>query len=151
MKLQCFRCDGALIDVSLEELTEIKFFACEHCPCQYTKNVQGRLHDRWLMPMTLALYAVLDEENPLLKVDYVVKQMLAKGQRFTDALIEHIYQELENPQQQLTDMHSFSYPDENKLRQFLLLVKQGVEKAAALEGQKSVVKKSKKRRFFWQP
>ena len=100
--------------------------------------------------MTLALYAVLDEENPMLKVDYVVKLMLEKGQRYTDALIKNTSQELENSHQQLTDMHSFSYPDEDKLRQFLLLVKQSVEKATGLEEQKSVVKKSKKRRFFWQ-
>ena len=78
--------------------------------------------------MALALYAVLEEEYPLLKVDYIVKQMLTKGPRFTENLIEHISQELGNPKQQLTDMHNFSYPDEDKLRQLLLLVSKVLKK-----------------------
>ena len=150
MKLQCFRCGGELQCLSLKEPTEIKFFSCQACPCQYTQNDQGRLCDRWLMPMTLPLYAVIDEQNPLLKVDTVVVQMANKGQSFIDALLEHISQQLENPRQQLTDMHSFSYPDEDKLREFLRLVKQGLETFPARQQEKAVVLESKKRRFFWQ-
>lgn len=79
------------------------------------------------MPMTLPLYRVIFEEDPLCCVAAAVKEICSMKKEFHDILIEHISKELENPKQRVSDMHDFKFPNEDKLREFLRLVKEGVE------------------------
>ncbi len=127
MTHKCFRCNSELKDVTPSEVTDIKFLSCENCRCQFSENSAGRLYDRWLMPITLPLYNVIFEKEPLDCVENIVKEMATRENKFVDALIEALSDELVNPKQRVTDIHDFSYPDEVKLRKFLGLVKDGLE------------------------
>ena len=79
------------------------------------------------MPITLPLYNVIFEKEPLDGVENIVRKMALRENKFVDALIEHISDELVNPKQRVADIHDFSCPDEVKLRKFLGLVKDGLE------------------------
>jgi len=127
MNHKCFRCNGDLKDTTPNDIADIKFLSCKNCPCQYTENSKGRVHDRWLMPITLPLYGVIFEEDPLSCVDNAVNEMASRKREFIDVLIEHISEELVNPKQKIIDLHDFKHPNEERLRAFLKLVKEGVE------------------------
>ncbi|MBV1907982.1 MAG: TTC39/IML2 family protein [Kangiellaceae bacterium] len=115
----CYRCKNELKDITPQGLDTINFFSCEKCGCQYAKTNESELHDRWLMPLTLPLYEVIYEKQPLNKIDRVMNSINKKKEAFKLILAEHIESELQNPKQKISQIHQFQYPDEEKLRHFL--------------------------------
>jgi hypothetical protein len=122
MNLKCYRCGGKLVDVTPEDVKQIRFHSCSECHAAYTENEEGRLHDRWLMPITIPLYSVIFDKEPLLRVDQVVSDIVSRDKRFRDLLVIEIAEELRSPRQKISDIHKFKYPDEDNLRKFLRLV-----------------------------
>ena len=78
MTLKCFRCNGELENTTPEKVDDINFYSCKSCSCAYTKNTEGRIYDRWLMPITLPLYGVIFEKDPLSKVEHIVADMASR-------------------------------------------------------------------------
>ncbi len=118
----CYRCGGVLQDDTPDRLTEISFFICPSCGCDYARHKNGSLHDRWLMPLTQALYGLIFALSIEEHVAPSAKQMRGKGNEFVRRLLEHIDDELANPKQKLADMHAFVCLDEKDLRAFLGLL-----------------------------
>ncbi|WP_093329507.1 hypothetical protein [Thalassotalea agarivorans] len=106
-----------------EEVESVRFWSCKSCSSRYTENGEGRLHDRWLMPITLALYGVIYEKEPRKNLEKVTADMRRKGAKFVELLIDHISNELTNPKQRMSDIHQFIHADEQQLRQFLALLR----------------------------
>jgi hypothetical protein len=115
----CYRCSNQLLDITAENLTDISFYVCQKCECQYAQKPAGSLHDRWRMPLTIALYDVIYDRNPLDKLDQVTRQIQKRKSEYIELLIEHIKDELVEPKQHLVDIHDFVYPNEQNLREFL--------------------------------
>lgn len=119
---KCFRCAGKLQDNTPPDVAGIKFFACMDCGAGYAKKPGQDLHDRWLMPLSVVLYAVIFEREPYLKAKSVAKYLL--DQKNTDLLKlkEHILEEIKTPKQKVSQIHDFAYPDEVELRKYLVAV-----------------------------
>lgn len=92
------------------------------CGAGYAKKPGQDLHDRWLMPLSVVLYAVIFEREPYLKAKSVAKYLL--DQKNTDLLKlkEHILEEIKTPKQKVSQIHDFAYPDEVELRKYLVAV-----------------------------
>ncbi|GAA6183039.1 hypothetical protein NBRC116595_02870 [Aliiglaciecola sp. NS0011-25] len=106
-------------EITPANVTDIQFFCCLSCGCEYTLKTGGELHDRWLMPLTIVLYNVIYAQDPLAKIDVTMDQLQTKKPEFINALAKHIEDELDAPKQKLCDIHDFVYPNEQKLRDFL--------------------------------
>jgi hypothetical protein len=123
----CFRCKNNLVDITPDDLEGIQFFGCHGCGSHYTKNPGKQLCDRWLMPITLPLYNVIFEENPMDKLKQTMFMLRKEKPEGLIQIVEHIKDELNEPKQNLCDTHDFVYPNEAKLREFLAAVMQNIE------------------------
>ncbi len=65
MTLTCYRCTGVELRRLPESSTEVEFFECPVCQRHYARKPGGSLTYRWLHPVTLALYGVIFDEDPL--------------------------------------------------------------------------------------
>ena len=119
MMKHCYRCQSQLIDVTPDDVDNIMFFECPSCKCQYAKNPDGELHDRWLMPITLPLYAVISEEDPVSQARTQAVMFLERDDLDLKLMIEHIIAEIKNPKQRVSEIYKFVYPDEENLREYL--------------------------------
>lgn len=115
----CYRCGEKLTDVTPPDVTGIAFYRCPACGSSYAQAPGKALHDRWLMPLTLATYDLIFSSNPDEKMDDIYQQMIEKGEDFVQLLLSHIEEELKDPKQNLADMHPFEFLDDAQLRAFL--------------------------------
>ncbi len=123
----CYRCDLELIETTPAESGNILFYACEGCGACYAKKAGQQLHDRWQMPITIPLYALIYEQEPLKAVDKTVIQLSRKKRSYVELMIQEINLELKNPRQNLIDIHDYVYPNEHQFREFLRLIAIGLQ------------------------
>lgn len=116
----CYRCNGPLVDVTPKDIEDLRFYVCGQCESRYTRSENGRLHDRWGMPLTLALYELIFEENTEDRFNHIYVEMIRKGPAFVRHLLKHLDAELNDPRQYVSDIYSFKHLDEVGLRTFLL-------------------------------
>jgi len=117
MKHLCFRCHTLLLKDS--KVKRITFYQCPKCLSAYSKESNKPLHDRWRMPLSLVLYGVIFDKNPLLKYKSIAIEFSKRDDLDLDFMISDIKQELEKPRQNVSHILDFEYPDEVKLREFL--------------------------------
>src|SRR5262245_860084 len=67
--LKCLRCAGVMLVRLPESNDDITFFECPSCHRHYAKTPAGTLTYRWRHPVTLALYGVLFDDNPVLRAE----------------------------------------------------------------------------------
>jgi hypothetical protein len=115
----CFRCMGKLQLMDEDVKSSVSFYQCTNCQSHYTLTANKKLHDRWLMPITLVLYGVIFDNNPALRAVTVAQEFYHRDDIDLEKMITDIEQELEAPRQNLVDIFEFSYPNEAKLRVFL--------------------------------
>ena len=89
----CYRCDSPLINVTPGDVDNIMFFECPSCKCQYAKSPDSELHDRWLMPITLPLYSVIFENNPVSQAITQAKAFVEREDLDLEILKRHIHDE----------------------------------------------------------
>ncbi|MGF1761775.1 hypothetical protein [Aliivibrio kagoshimensis] len=123
----CYRCKLELTETTPAESGNILFYACEGCGACYAKKAGQQLHDRWQMPITIPLYSLIYEKEPLKIVNNVVNQISRSKRRFVEPIINDIHEELNNPKQKLIEIHDYLYPDEQQFREFLRLVATGLQ------------------------
>lgn len=125
--LRCFRC--RLIDLEPDTRggeTGV-FFRCPACGASYTWEGSGPLVDRWLMPVTLPLYRVIDIADPESRIAALVRELSAVVGARSDAarqrFIDDIEAELASPRQPLNQVLPDGYANapgrEALLRRFL--------------------------------
>ncbi len=71
------------------------------------------------MPITLPLYSVIFEKNPATKAKSVAISFYESKDFDLEILKEHIGSELNQPTQNVSEIHDYVYPNEDELRKFL--------------------------------
>jgi hypothetical protein len=131
----CLRCKTIVLSELPRVGPEISFYECPACRRQYALAPGKKLVFRWLHPISLALYGVIFDPNPVehaeTQAEKFVRQMPIEG---LQAMIEEIRLELTDPTQQVRDMLDCR-ASEDQLREFLSLFTNHVEKLMA--GRKS--------------
>ena len=101
--LYCLRCKTIALQ-QIERHPGIRFFSCSECGRHYALEPGKQLTFRWLHPVTLALYAVLFDANPVERASSVAQEFV--NQRSMEKLtrmVQEIRLELEEPTQQVRD------------------------------------------------
>ena len=128
----CYRCDSQLIKITPGDVDNIMFFECPSCKCQYAKSKDSELHDRWLMPITLPLYSVINENNPVSQAITQAKAFFEREDLDLEILKRHIHDELGDPKQKVAEIFEYINPDEGKLREYLKYFVWELERLARL-------------------
>jgi hypothetical protein len=116
----CLRCKSELKEESPSHSSSITFYNCPSCHSGYAIEPGQQLHDRWLMPLTLPLYAAINDPDPVPKAHVVARSFIKRETRDDlDLIKKHIIEELANPTQKVSEIHDFGHKNEDKLREFL--------------------------------
>ena len=113
----CLRCKT----VPLQDLPSpegIRFFECPQCQRHYAKKPGGSLTFRWLHPITVALYGVIFDRNPVPRAGEVAASLAGEPAEWRAALLREIVLELADPTQDLAHTLDLAAPDA-VLRDFL--------------------------------
>ena len=100
----CFRCSGNL--AVTEEHEDITFYECKDCKRRYAKSLGKSLTDRWMNPISIALYAIIFDTEKVSheRIENMMKSYDNKTLEQKKQLIEEIEEEIRNPKQKLVDM-----------------------------------------------
>ena len=85
---------------------------------------------RWLHPITVALYGVIFDRNPVLRAGQVAESLASEPAEWRAALLREIVLELADPTQDLADTLDLAAPDA-VLRDFLRELATRLETASA--------------------
>ena len=140
-KLHCFRCRLIELEPSQRGPELGIFFDCPSCGASYTFENGGPLVDRWLMPVTLPIYAVLAYDSPEGRAEGTVLQLLkslaARSPAARQRFMGDIEAELALPRQPLhkvlPDPHEQAPDREAALRRFLRQVAESLRRLNAQE------------------
>jgi hypothetical protein len=92
----CFRCKHDLVDITPDDLEGIQFFGCHGYGSHFTKNPGKQLCDRWLMPITLPLYHVTFEENPIDKLKKILFMLRKEKPEGLIEIVEQAFNSIKN-------------------------------------------------------
>lgn len=117
--LTCLRCAGVMLGRLPESNDDITFFECPSCYRHYAKKPAGILTYRWLHPVTLALYYVLFEDNPVPRAEWAAAEFMKNRSR-EDILrmTDEIELELTHPSQPIREALG-NRASEEKCRDYL--------------------------------
>jgi hypothetical protein len=129
----CLRCASVALR-RLDSPTEIAFFACPSCGRQYTEEPGGALTFRWGHPISLALYGVQFEPDPLPQAPRIAQAFVAQepADRLA-AMVSEIELELARPTQQVRDILGCA-ATEARCREFLAALTSAVSQALGRAG-----------------
>ena len=100
---------------------------CPKCQRHYTKESGQSLHDRWLSPLSLALYPIIFNSNPESRVKEIADLLKRDfSQKKLDILINDINDELNNPKQKLKEILNLK-ASEQDIREFLALLRDKIQ------------------------
>ena len=103
--LNCLRCNTVVLNVLSDSSKGISFYECPSCLRNYAQKKAGSLTYRWGHPLSLALYFVLFELEPLRRVQQVAGQLIQGKTRVEiDAMVHEIKLELAHPTQQVREI-----------------------------------------------
>lgn len=110
----CLRCTEVELAPAEPFVPKIEFFDCPACHRQYARKPGQSLTFRWLHPISIALYSILFDSEPLLGLAQSPKLSEPERRR----MIEEIELELTQPTQQVRDILDNPQTEE-ECRQFL--------------------------------
>lgn len=114
----CWRCGGHL-EILPESDETIRFFCCGACLRNYAQKSGKGLTDRWMSPLSIALYGTQFYEQPARRAGWHADQLLAeRDAAWIEILLEDIDSELETPEQRVRDILDCR-PSEEECRRFL--------------------------------
>jgi hypothetical protein len=114
---RCPRCGTSVVDDSPSDQL-IEFYGCPACGRRWAREPGERLHERWLGPISIALYGTLYAEHPQDEAERIARQLRAQGHIDLIAMVNEIRLELNEPVQEVRSIlgHRTS---EHDLREFL--------------------------------
>jgi hypothetical protein len=122
MTARCLRCPSRELEMLPESFPEMSFFACPVCQRHYARRVNGRLTYRWLHPISLALYGVIFDADPVPRAAKTARDLLRNRSRDEiDWIISEIDLELEHPTQSVREILE-NVASEEQCRAFLVEV-----------------------------
>jgi hypothetical protein len=105
-----------------ESTKKITFFECPSCYRHYAKLPRHSLTYRWLHPVSIVLYAILFEREPLSKAPFVAEELMRRRSRDESLeMIEEIELELQSPTQNVREILD-NPQSEEECREFLQAV-----------------------------
>ncbi len=127
----CIRCEESQLEILPESSPRITFYSCPRCGRHYATEPGQSLHDRWLSPLSLALYDVVQARSPQEHAT-VTAESLYTGQdrERRKAIMADIADELARPKQKVREILDSAATEED-LREFLSQVLAALER---LEG-----------------
>jgi transposase-like protein len=130
-RVACPRCKTITLEV-LEASPEITFYRCPHCERHYARKPGIGLVDRWLSPVSLALYGVIYEPDAILHAPRIARELASARDRASiEALAREIQLELDEPTQRVAEILDMAaLKTEEHLREFLRLVVEHLRQAA---------------------
>ena len=120
-KKKCPRCGGTLV-LSHGSAAAITFYDCPSCSWHFAQETGKGLHDRWLSPLSIALYSQIFEKHPNRTAEENAKALLSQRPDMIAAILDEIDRELQSPTQRVSEIHDFKCADEDSLRIHLKLL-----------------------------
>ncbi len=115
-RAMCLRCNGVELAPSGPAAPEIEFLDCPACRRRYARKPGGSLTFRWLHPVSLLLYEILFDSNPLQRLEKSGGP--SKPPEELLRMVEEIELELAQPTQQVRDILDNPQTEE-ECRQYL--------------------------------
>ena len=102
--LICFRCNGEL--VLIQSVESIEFFKCESCKREFARENRNELTDRWGSPISIALYSIIFEKEPISEehIDFTAHELIEQFNDNIEEFINEISIELINPKQKVSEI-----------------------------------------------
>jgi len=117
--LICLRCSDITLQLLPTSGDGISFFDCPSCKRSYAKKDGGSLTFRWRHPITIALYNVIFEDEPL---PYAIREagffMEGRPREILIRMVEEIELELDYPTQEIREALD-NRATEEKCREYL--------------------------------
>jgi len=118
----CLRCSDVELTRLPESSEEITFFECPSCHRHYAQSPGQSLTYRWSHPVSLALYCILFNREPLSAAPFVAKELMRGRSRDASLkMIEEIELELQRPTQNVSEILD-NPQSEEECREFLQAV-----------------------------
>jgi hypothetical protein len=117
----CLRC----VEVELEPLPSpegLLFLRCPACGREFARPAGGALRERWLGPLSIALYPVIFDKRPQNNVAGVAAQFRSRERQELTSLVAEIRLEISDPTQAVRDIHPGMLASEADLREFLTML-----------------------------
>jgi transposase-like protein len=117
--LHCLRCRSVRLRPIAPSAADSSFFECPSCQRQYTRKSTGAVTYRWRHPISLALYGVIFDREPIAHAPRIAQLLLRNRKPDEIAwFTEEIEHELKEPTQQV-HLILDNAATEPKCRQFL--------------------------------
>lgn len=127
----CLRCKTMALTELGPAYPDIRFFECPSCRRHYALKPGKQLTFRWLHPITLPLYDVIFDTEPVNRAGSAAALFVEqKPPEQMQQMVEEIRLELANPTQQLRHIFDCHAPEE-ELREYLGLFADNVERLLA--------------------
>jgi hypothetical protein len=120
----CLRCPGELR--MTERAGAVAFLECPACGRRYAREDGGPLTERWMGPLSLALYGVIFTDRPQ-DPECVHRQARSMGHLDVGALVREIRLELAEPTQPVAAVLPGMRATESDLREYLRLLADELE------------------------
>ena len=118
----CLRCSGVELTRLPESSEEITFFERPSCHRHYAQSPGHSLTYRWLHPVSLALYCILINREPLSAAPFVAEELTCgRSREVSLKMIEEIELELQLPTQNVREILD-NPQSEEECREFLQAV-----------------------------
>lgn len=103
--VSCLRCAAVTLRGLPHTGGGVSFYECPACMRHYAQKQGGALTYRWLHPISLALYCVLFEREPLGHVQRSTEQLLrGRTEEQVSSMVQEIELELGHPTQQVREI-----------------------------------------------
>jgi hypothetical protein len=118
---KCPRCGASLV-LNPDTDATITYYDCPACPWHFAQEPGKGLHDRWLSPLSIALYSQIFEKHPEKTAEENARALQSQRPDLISEILSEIDRELKTPTQRESDIFNFMYPDEDALRIHLKLL-----------------------------
>ena len=123
--VDCLRCAVPLSPTG--QADPLRFHQCPRCGRAFTERADGTLVERWLGPLSVALYGVIFDPRPQERVRAVADGL---GHLDTGHIAAEIRLELAHPTQPVGEIVGPMRAGEDDLREFLRLLADELERRA---------------------
>jgi len=118
---KCPRCKRSLVQ-NKDTTATIAFYDCPSCHWHFAQEPGKGIHDRWLSPLSIALYSQIFEQHPEQTAEANAATILSQRPDLVPTLLSEISRELNVPTQQVSEIHDFVHASETSLRTHLGLL-----------------------------
>lgn len=124
---KCTRCNSLLVQ-NKDTTVEIAFYDCPSCHWHFAQEPGKGLYDRWLSPLSIALYNQIFEKHPERTAEANAADILSQRPDLIPTLLNEIDRELCFPTQKVSEIHDFVHAGETSLRTHIGLLADALRK-----------------------